>query len=304
MENRGKILVVGSLNMDSVIKVKRIPKAGETIIGSDIEKNPGGKGANQAYAVGALGGNVKMLGAVGNDENGKILLSNLEKAGVDTTFIRQVDNSNTGIANIYIQQDGDNCIVVSPGTNNKCDVSYLEDSEAIIADSDILLVQLEIPLDAVDYLLERAKRLGKMVILDPAPAPGELDKEILSKVDILTPNETELAILTGNKIETDFTEIETMCRTLLDKGVKQVITTLGKNGRLIVGETGSKYVPAYKVDAVDTTATGDTFAGALVVMLSEGKSIEEAVDFAVKASAVTVQKKGAQCSIPYRNEVL
>lgn len=303
MESRKKIMIVGSLNMDAVINVQVIPKAGETVMGSDIEKVPGGKGANQAYAAGKLGGDVVMLGVVGNDENGGALIDSLYKeAGVKTRYIRRESCVDTGTAYIYVQSDGNNCIVVSPGANKRCDLQYMREQEQRLGECDILLMQFEIPMETVEYVLKTANKMGKQVILNPAPAPGILSSEMLKYVDILIPNETELEIITGREWDRDLDKLEAMCRGLLEKGVGNVIVTLGEEGCFLAGRE-CKHFPAYKVEAVDTTAAGDTFSGALAVMLAENKTMEEAIRFAMKASAIAVQRKGAQLSIPSRIEV-
>lgn len=303
MADKKKIVVVGSLNMDAVINVENIPRAGETVMGSDVEKVPGGKGANQAYAAGKLGGNVTMLGVVGDDEDGKTLVDSLrQEAGVETQWILRDSDAGTGTAYIYVQSDGNNCIVVSPGANHRCDLKYVKEQEKQLRESDILLTQFEIPIETVAYALKTAKKMGNQVILNPAPAPGILTPELLKYVDILTPNETELEIITGRKWDASLEDLEQMCKLLLDKGVGCVIVTLGEEGCFLAGKE-FKHFPAYKAEAVDTTAAGDTFSGALAVMLAEKKTMEEAIEFAMKASAITVQRKGAQLSIPGRTEV-
>lgn len=303
MADKKKIIVVGSLNMDVVINVENIPRTGETVMGSDIEKVPGGKGANQAYAAGKLGGNVTMLGVVGNDEDGKTLVDSLrQEAGVETKWILRDSAAGTGTAYIYVQSDGNNCIVVSPGVNQRCDLKYVKEQEKQLRECDILLTQFEIPIETVAYVLKTAKKMGNQVILNPAPAPGILTPELLKYVDILTPNETELEIITGRKWDSSLEDLEQMCKLLLDKGVGCVIVTLGEEG-CFLAEKEFKHFPAYKAEAVDTTAAGDTFSGALAVMLAEKRTMEEAIEFAMKASAITVQRKGAQLSIPNRTEV-
>lgn len=295
--DKKKILVIGSLNMDWVLKVEDIPVIGETVLGGDIQESPGGKGANQAFSAGRLNGDVTMLGAVGCDENGRTLLENLKIAGVHTEFIKK-SRKKTGLAIITVNADGDNCITVSPGANLACDVSYIKENLQVIEECSILLVQMEIPHDAVYYAMEQAHRMGKTVIFNPAPAPAQIREEAYAWIDYITPNETELQKLTKIR-DTEQEEIERGCAILLEKGIKNVVVTLGSKGALLMNKTVRKNFAAKKVQVVDTTAAGDTFNAAMAVFLADGKNISQAVEFANAAAALTVQKKGAQNAVPH-----
>jgi ribokinase len=295
------ITVIGSLNMDLVTYVTRHPKIGETIMGKEFKQIPGGKGANQADAIAKLGVPVKMLGCVGDDMMSEVLLTALQQDGVDISKIERFNDVSTGIAAITVDSDGQNCIVVTPGANYRFLAEHIHNIQETINDSNIIVAQLEIPLETVRHSLGLAKKLGKTTILNPAPA-FNLDDEFLVCVDILIPNETELEHLSGVSISNE-TEIITAARILIQKGVKNVIVTLGEKGCIYVGSDRISTFPAYQVNVIDTTAAGDSFIGAIAVALSEGKTMEEAIHFAMAVAALTVTKMGAQSSLPYRNEV-
>ncbi|HSP48056.1 MAG TPA: ribokinase [Clostridiaceae bacterium] len=297
-----KILVVGSLNMDMVVDVQHIPVVGETIMGRNLNYIPGGKGANQAFSAGKLGGDVAMLGAVGEDEAGDKLILSLASAGVDTSRIRRAKELPTGTAIITVNDKGNNSIVVIGSANESCTVEYIRENEDLLEASDYIMLQMEIPLETIHYVISRAHDLGKTVILNPAPAPAEIAGEILMKIDFLTPNETELQILTGEHADT-LQGIEAGAAKLLRQGVRNVLVTLGERGAGHLEDNRLSVVPTRKVDAVDTTAAGDCFNGAFVVALAEGKTLEQAVAFAIAASSIAVTRKGAQTSIPEREEV-
>lgn len=283
-----KILVIGSINKDLVITTPRFPKEGETILGNNFYTANGGKGANQACAIGKLGGNVAMLGAVGNDNFGKDLSNALSSNNVNINNLLIKNDVSTGIAVITVANDGANHIIVAQGANaliTKNDVK-----EDLIASFDIIVMQLEIPLEIAKYAASVAKKLGKTVVLNPSPAV-KLDKEFLSCVDILIPNETEIDIIGG----IDY---------VLECGVKNIILTLGADGCDLITKEKRKHFDAYKVDVVDTTAAGDSFLGGVVRTIADGKNIEEAIEFATKVSNITVTKKGAIDSIPTYNEVI
>jgi ribokinase len=287
--------------MDLISYVTRLPQTGETIISKDFKRMPGGKGANQADAIAKLGVPVKMLGGVGEDALGKALLTSLHKDGVDISQIESFTGCTTGMATITVDEAGHNCIVVTPGANYRFAGERLENSKPAIAASEIIVTQFEIPVETVRYSLELAKQLGKTTILNPAPACA-LGDTLLSNVDLLIPNETELEFVSGASSHTA-TEISAAARKLINRGVKEVIVTLGAKGCIEVNSDHARIFEAYKVDAVDTTAAGDSFIGGLTVALSEGKTIEEAISFAMAVAALTVTKKGAQSSLPYRDEV-
>lgn len=297
------ILVVGSLNMDISISMKKMPVVGETILGNSMQYSNGGKGANQACTIGKLGGNVEMLGCIGNDDFGKNQEANLNKFNINTQNLKISETTPTGTAVIYVDENGKNSIVVVAGANSFCDIEYLKTKEESFKNSDYLLLQLEIPMESVKYSVEKGKELGKTVILNPAPAPETICDDILKNIDFFTPNESELQRLAKlEKMET-LEDVEKGARVFLEKGVKNVMVTLGENGVLLVNKDTVQHFPANKVKAVDTTAAGDCFNGAFVLGLSEGKSIAESIVFANKASSIAVTRKGAQNSIPMREEV-
>lgn len=296
-----KILIIGSLNVDMVIEMKHMPMVGETVLGTKLTYVPGGKGANQACAAAKLGGDVKMLGCVGNDEFGDIQRNNLWNCGVDTRDFKRSQINRTGTASIYVDGSGNNSIVVVAGANGECNIAYLKEYDKVIQTCDYIILQMEIPYEAIFYAIRRAKELGKTVILNPAPAPENFPDEILKNIDYITPNETELMKICkreGNTI-TDFTE---SAKLLLKKGVKNVLVTLGERGALLVNEEMAQTFPTRKVKTVDTTAAGDCFNGAFAVALAEGREEREAVMFANAASSIVVTRNGAQTSIPDREE--
>lgn len=297
-----KILVIGSLNMDMVTQLKDMPREGETVLGDEMQYIPGGKGANQACAAGSLGGDVTMLGCVGADEFGQLQKEALGLKGVKTQYLKVTKDSKTGTAIIYLNHKGNNCIVVIQGANLHCTREYLEEQDGRIAECDYLLIQMEIPYETIYYAVNRAHQLGKTILLNPAPAPEAIPDDILSKIDYLTPNETELMKLTGI-IGTDKGNLEVAADVLLQKGVKNVIVTLGERGALLVNKKICNLYPTRKVTPVDTTAAGDCFNGAFAVALAEGRSAEEAIGFSNMASSIAVTRQGAQSSIPTREEV-
>lgn len=297
-----KILVVGSLNMDMVANVDHTPVVGETILTDKMTLIPGGKGANQAYAAGQLGANVSMLGAVGNDSYADRLLTSLSGAGVDVSTVLRKTEENTGLAMISVNSDGDNCIIVVSGANAALSAADIEQNLEFVKEADIIVLQLEIPLDTVLYTAKMAKSFGKTVILDPAPVPNVFPEELYQYVDIIKPNETELSRLTGLACTDE--NIRAGAVMLREKGVKEVMVTLGEKGVFIDSSIcGIHVIPAYKVDAVDTTAAGDSFTAALALKVAEGCNIAEAAEFANSVASIVVTRKGAQSSIPTLEEV-
>lgn len=302
MDIRKKILVIGSLNMDRVIRMKEMPKCGETVLAKDLTDVPGGKGANQACAIGLLGGEVSMLGCVGMDNFGDSLLVNLERAGVDITGIKRVPDAPTGTAIIYVDREGRNSIVVVQGANRCCDVDYLKEHDDAIQDCDILVLQMEIDPEAVYHAIRRGRELGRTIILNPAPAPDFLTDAVLADLDYITPNETELISLIGCG-SVEMADIADSARALLRRGPGHVLLTLGVRGAMLVSSGGERLCGAPEVKAVDTTAAGDCFNGAFAVGLSKGMEEMEAVKFANMAAAISVTRMGAQSSLPTRAEV-
>ncbi len=302
MKSMKKIVVLGSSNMDLVFSVEEMPRTGETIKSRGFHKVPGGKGANQACACGKLGGECTFLSAVGEDDSGKRLLESLEKAGVHTDKVLKKENDTTGMAAIMVAVSGDNSIVIVPGANQACDREYVESNMDVIEEADVVLTQFETPKEGVFKCIQEAKAAGKTVILNPAPAPDAIPKEILQGLDYLTPNETELNRLTGMPVET-IEELEKASKVLLAMGVKNVIVTLGKRGALLSNVAGSRICPAFThLKVVDTTAAGDTFNAGLAVGLAEGRCLEEAICLANAAAAISVTRNGAQTSIPTKEE--
>ena len=298
-----KILVIGSMNMDFVAGVSHIPTLGETVLADNFELVPGGKGANQSYAIGKMHGNVAMLGMVGQDTYGERLCENLKSVGVDVTRVRKLSGVSTGIAVIGVIPEGDNSILVIPGANAYVDKSYVMENMDLFESSDIIVVQLEIPLETVMYVVKEARKRGKTVILDPAPAISDSPDELFSCVDVIKPNETELAILVQ-----DFSSEENLCANaelLQRKGVKNIVVTLGGEGSYLLKEdhTEKRLYADKTVHVVDTTAAGDSYVAGLAVALSRGDSLDEAVELASRVSNIVVTRKGAQTSIPSFEEL-
>ncbi|MGL4989011.1 MAG: ribokinase [Cetobacterium sp.] len=295
-----KVVVVGSINMDLVTICERAPRGGETLLGKKFMQIPGGKGANQAVAIGKMMSNVSMLGKVGTEGMGDILLNAMKKDGVDVSNIEYSDEA-TGIAKIIVEDNGQNRIIVVPGANYSVDNEYIDRHIDIIKNCDIVVAQLEIPVETVKYTLKKAKEFGKTTILNPAPA-RELDAEIISNSDYIIPNETELEILSGIPV-TDEESVVKAAHVLLDAGVKGLIVTLGSKGSMFINKEVKKSFPAYKVKAIDTTAAGDSFIGGFVNGLASGLTFEEAIGRGTKVAAISVTRIGAQTSIPTLEEV-
>lgn len=298
--NQSNILVVGSSNTDMVIKAAHLPSAGETILGGEFFMNPGGKGANQAVAVARLGGKVSFICKTGNDIFGKQSLQLFQDEGIET-YLFSDPNNPSGVALITIDNEAENCIVVASGANATLSPDDLKKADNAISKADFVIMQLEIPLETVIYVAERATELSAKVILNPAPA-CELPDSLFGKLYLITPNQTEAEMISGVKVE-NIEQAKTAAQIIHKKGVKNVIITLGQNGALIFSDGEYHHVPGLKVSAVDTTAAGDVFNGALCVALAEGKDLIASTEFACKAAAIAVTKLGAQSSIPYRNEL-
>lgn len=302
--NKGKIIVVGSSNTDMVIRTERLPGPGETILGGDFIMNPGGKGANQAVAARRLGAKVAFVCRLGADMFGDKAVDGYLEEGIDVSYISRDVNKSSGIALITVDSHAENCIVVASGANASLSAADIDNAVKAVADSDIMLLQLESPMETVEYAAKVAKGLGVKVILNPAPAPKEgIPDAVLENVDLIIPNSTEAEMLSGIHI-TDYESASEAAKEISAKGISQVIITLGAKGSLVFDNGEEAVVPSVKVKAVDTTAAGDTFCGAVAVALSEGKALAEAAGFAAKASALTVTRMGAQPSIPYRDEII
>ncbi|KXX70981.1 ribokinase [Flammeovirga sp. SJP92] len=295
-----KIIVIGSSNTDLVVQSERLPKAGETIIGTSFFQNQGGKGANQAVAASRLGGDVTFVANVGNDAFGRNAITSYQEAGIDVNYIQLVGVP-TGMAMINVDANAENCIVVVPGANNTLSKKNIDAIEKQLDENSIVLLQLEVPIQTVEYAILEAKNNGSTVILNPAPAQS-IKEEVLTKVDIITPNETELELLTKIKVIDESTMLKAV-NILHAKGIDTVIVTLGSKGCFVSTSTIKEYFSAPKVEAVDTTGAGDVFNGALTAHLSKGQSFEDTIQFALKAASKSVTKAGAQESIPLLSEL-
>jgi ribokinase len=297
-----KITVVGSSNTDMIIKVPRLPVPGETVLGGNFTVALGGKGANQAVAAARVGGDVTFIGRIGNDVFGEEALKGLKEDGINIHYTVKDPLVPTGIAQIVVDEDGKNIIAVAPGANqNLCEQDIINARKAILA-SDMLLLQLEIPIQTVRFAAKLAFENNVKVMLNPAPA-HPLDDELLSYISVLTPNKLEAESLTGISI-TDERSVELAGRILLEHGLARVIITLGSKGSMVIDNGGAEHVPAFRIKSVDTTAASDVFNGALAVALAEGKNFYESVRFGNAAAAISATRLGAQPSIPRREEVL
>lgn len=292
-----RVVVVGSLNMDLVARVARMPLPGETLAGQAFAQVPGGKGGNQAVAAARLGATVTMIGRVGEDANGATLRAGLEREGIDCRALASTPSAPTGVALIFVDDDGRNSIVIVAGSNGELTPDDIARHEAVLARADVVVCQLESPPETVMAALAAAHRLGKTVILNPAPATGPLPPQWLPLIDYLIPNEVEAAALTGLPIGSP-QDAAAAAQALLGQGVRNVLITLGSAGVLAAFGGDPVHVPAPRVAAVDTTAAGDTFIGAFAAQLAQGASTDAALRFAQRAAAISVTRAGAQPSIP------
>ncbi|MCF2447761.1 ribokinase [Dyadobacter sp. CY345] len=295
----GKILVIGSSNTDLVVKTEEFPEPGETVLGQTFLMNPGGKGANQAVAASRLGADVRFVAKLGKDVFGKEALLGFEKENLDTKYILETPDFPSGVASIIVNGHGENQIIVASGANMDLQPSELPDT--IFQDVELVLIQLEIPIETIAYIIEKCRELNLKIVLNPAPAQ-KLDDNLLKGIYLITPNETETKILTGILPENE----ETLKQSALyfrEKGIENVIITLGKQGVYLSNDQYTQIVPAEEVIAIDTTAAGDVFNGAIVSALSEGKDWIDACQFACKASGISVTRMGAQSSAPYQHEI-
>lgn len=301
-----KVCVLGSINMDLVLKVKNMPKEGQTILSKSFEKIPGGKGANQALAARRSGADVCMISKIGKDDNGYFLVNQLKKDNINTECVFIEDLEPTGMAMIMVNEGGNNSIIVVSGANMTINYNDISKAEEFIKNSDIIISQFETPEDMTIEAFKIAKKYGKITLLNPAPAKN-ISEELLNLVDIIVPNETEAYELTGVQVN-DLSTAKIAAEQFLDKGIEWVIITLGAKGAVVVSKEKAVVVPAYKVQAIDTTAAGDSFIGGLSSKLNVNginfESIVDAVCFGNKVSSIAVQRKGAQPSIPYLKEVV
>ena len=299
--NNKKILVIGSSNTDMTVVADRLPVPGETVLGGRFAMGQGGKGANQAVAAQRLGGDVTFICKLGRDIFGENAIKEYQKDGMDTSKVMFSDQP-SGVALISVDTNAENCIVVASGANGDITVEDIEANRKEIEEAGILLLQLEIPVEAVVRAAKIGYEAGNYVVLNPAPA-CDLPEEIYQYLSLIIPNQTEIALMTGIEANDEEGAAKAV-EALQGKGVKDVIVTMGSKGSMVYHEGKASFVPSKKVNAVDTTAAGDTYCGGLCVALSEGKDIIEAAQFATASSALTVQKRGAQDSIPYRKDVI
>lgn len=295
-----KILIIGSSNTDMTVKTDKLPKPGETLLGGVFTLGAGGKGANQAVAARRLGGDVKLICKVGNDLFGQNSIKHYKDEGLDVSNVL-ISDKPSGVALITVDADAENSIVVAPGANMDFTDEDVKKISKAVEECGILLLQLEIPIDAVLKVAKMGYEAGAMVVLNPAPA-AKLPEELFKYISLFIPNETELSTFSGVEVHDEETAVKA-AKIMNGKGVGKVIVTMGSKGSLSWDGEEAKLIKAHKVKAVDTTAAGDTYCGALCVGLSEGKSLVEAIEFATSASALTVQKMGAQDSIPYRKDI-
>jgi ribokinase len=302
MDNR--IVVLGSLHTDLIIKVDSIPSLGETVLGKSFLRSPGGKGANQAVAAAKLGANVVMIGRIGSDFFGHELIKNIRRFGVNTEYLVEDESTYTGVALIMVDNEGNNIIAVASGADMNCckDDVYL--ARRMIEETDVLLIQLEIPLSVVQYAIDLAYNYGVRIILNPAPAQ-KLPNSLLKKIDILIPNESEAEVLSGMRIS-NLSSAKNAAFKILDSGVSDVIVTMGREGALMVNSEKcekSVHVKGVDVKAIDTTGAGDAFCGAIAVAVSSGMDLVDAVRYANIVGALTTRKIGAQEAMPTEREL-
>ncbi|WNW10633.1 ribokinase [Pseudomonas sp. DTU_2021_1001937_2_SI_NGA_ILE_001] len=299
---QAKVVVIGSLNMDLVIRAPRLPRPGETLVGESFVTVPGGKGANQAVAVARLGSPVAMIGCVGDDAYGEQLRAGLLDEAIDCSGVQTVKGINSGIASILVDDHSQNAIVIVAGANGQLSPASVQALDALLLDAQVVVCQLEVPLPTVEYSLRRARELGCTVILNPAPAEAPLPAHWYALVDYLIPNESEARALTGVAVDSPGTA-QIAARALCEAGVQNVIVTLGSQGVLWMGPDGVEHRPAYAVQAVDTTAAGDTLVGGFAAALARGQAPGEALRLAQAAAALSVTRQGAQPSIPMLADV-
>lgn len=295
------IFVIGSSNTDMVVKAAKLPSPGETVIGGSFLMNPGGKGANQAVTASRLGGNVTFVASVGNDIFGRQAMQQFQRERINTSFIVTDKEYPSGVALINVDAKGENSIAVAPGANAKLSIARVEQALRSMPDNSILLLQLEIPLETVEYAIAYGHRKNLKILLNPAPA-NKLSEATYKHLHVITPNESEAELLTGIPV-TNVASADKAADALHAKGVPNVVITLGAKGALVSSDGRKRLIAAPAVTAVDTTAAGDCFNGALAVALSENKEWDEAVAFACKAASISVTRMGAQSSLPYRKEV-
>jgi ribokinase len=296
-----RIFVIGSANTDMVVKTSKLPLPGETVLGGTFFMNAGGKGANQAVAAARLGGNTTLVTKVGNDIFGKQQVAGFIAENINAGYVFVDDDTPSGTALIIVNNEGENCIVVAPGANANllpADIALIEDFN----EAELILMQLEIPIATIEAVIKNAKRKDQKIMINPAPAQ-HLDDALLQDLFLITPNENEATLLTGITVVDQITASQA-AEVFLNKGVQNVIITLGKQGAFFQNNNTAFITVAPAVKAIDTTAAGDTFSGAIAVAITEGMDWKQAVQFAVQAASVSVTRMGAQPSVPYRNEIV
>ncbi len=295
------ITVVGSIHMDFFILLEHLPIPGETVLGKRFVMQPGGKGANQAVAAARLGAKTYMVGRVGNDIFANEVIENFKRNNVKVDYVKRDPETHTGVAFIFVDAKGENMIAVASGADARVSPSDVDDAMDIISKSDVLLLQLEIPIETVVYAARKAYENNVKVILNPAPARS-LPEEIFKYIYILTPNRVEAQMLSNVEIRST-EDVLKAARVLMSKGVKSIVVTLGAEGALLISGDREIHIPAFKVKPVDTTGAGDAFNAALAVAIAEGKSLEEAVRWANAAAAIKITRVGAQAGLPYRKDL-
>jgi len=296
-----KITVIGSSNTDLVATVPKLPLPGETVMGKEFMVAPGGKGANQAVAIARIGGDVTFVAKVGVDDYGEQALKNFKNDGIDTSFVFRDYNTPSGVALIFVDESGENMLVPVPGANGRLLPADIEKARIAIESADILVLQLEVPLQTVEYAVIIAHEKGIPIVLNPAPG-RKLEKRLIEKVNYIIPNETEAETLTGIKV-TDDSSAKKAGEELLKLGAKTAIITMGRQGAMLVNSSESELIPAFKVHAVDATAAGDAFTGGFSYAVASGKDIKEAIIFGNAVAAITVTRMGAQPSMPTKDEL-
>jgi ribokinase len=297
-----KIAVIGSTNTEMIFKAPRIPAAGENVLGSSFSMSPGGRGVNQAIAAARSGGQVVFIGRTGNDIFGTEVLNVLQRDNIDTTYVTRDPELASGISSMVLDASGEAGITITPGANVNLDANHLIQAREAIGAADVVLIQLDIPIETVKYAADLARSSGARVILNPAPALPVSD-EILRSISILTPDASQAEILTGITI-TDERSAELAGRILLERGLSRVIITLRTKGAMVIDNGGAEHVPGFKLSKIDTSVASDVFNGTLALGLAENKNFYEAVLFANAAAALSASRHGTLPSIPYREEIL
>ncbi|MFN3699050.1 MAG: ribokinase [Dictyoglomus sp.] len=297
-----RVVVIGSFNIDMVSKAPYLPKPGETVLGGPFIMVPGGKGSNQAISASRLGAEVYFIGCVGSDLFGEIARENLRKEKINIDYLQITNETHTGVAIIMVDdKTGENMIVVAPGANMKVTEEIIDKAIEVIKDSAIILIQFEIPIETIEYIVKKVKTYDKpRLIINPAPA-RKVNKEFWEGIDLITPNKRELELISGMRLES-MEDLERAAKEVINLGVKNVVVTLGKDGALMVNKIETQHIPSFKTEVVDTTGAGDAFNGGLAVALAEGRDLISAVYFANAVAGLKVQKLGAS-SMPYREEV-